>query len=148
MLQFNATLIFVMGSFVIFMLLMKALFFDPMLKIKAERERKLTEDRDAAQRFAQEYEKIRLEYDAGLKEARREAHRLIQELRQQAKTSAQKTLSQARVNAQSEMDRNMNELAEWRESTYQQLETERANLTRAIIRKVTEGRRVGTVSGG
>jgi F-type H+-transporting ATPase subunit b len=146
--EFNATLIFVMVSFIVFMVLMKAIYFDPMLKIKYERERKLTDDRDAAQRFAEDYNRLRAEYEAGLKQARREAHHIIQEIRQQSKTSAQQALTTARQDAQEEMDRNLNELAQWREVTYQQLEAERSNLTRSIIRKIIEGRRVGTVSGG
>jgi F-type H+-transporting ATPase subunit b len=146
--EFNATLIFIMVSFLIFMILMKIIYFDPMLKIKYERERKLTDDRESAQRFAQDYDRIRAEYEAGLKQARREALQLIQEVRQQAKANAQQTITQARLSAQGEMDQRMGELAEWRESTYRQLEDERTALTRAIIRKVTDGRRVGSVSGG
>lgn len=146
--EFNATLVFVLVSFIVFMLLMKAIYFDPVLKIKDQRERKLTDDRDAIQQFAADYARLRAEYEASLKQARRDALHLIQEVRQEAKASAQQILLKARLEAQEDMDRNLNELANWRETTYQQLEAERTSLTRAIIRKVTESRRVGTVSGG
>jgi F-type H+-transporting ATPase subunit b len=148
MLQFNATLLFVMISFIIFMILMKIVYFDPILKIRAERERKLTEDQDAARQFLKDYERIFAEYQAGLQQARKEAHALIQELRLQAKATAQQTLQNARAEAQAESDRQMAELGQWRETTYRQLESERDSLTQAIISKVTNGHKVRTATGG
>ncbi len=146
--EFNATLLFVMISFVVFMILMKALFFDPILRVKETRERKVTGDREDARQFLDDYEQIRLSYEAELKQARREAHRIIQEVRQTAKVTAQQTLMDARTQAQSELSAKMVTLAEWRESTYQQLETERSHLTQSIIRKVTHGQHAGTAARG
>jgi len=140
--EFNATLIFVMISFAVFMLAMKAIYFDPILKLKYEREHKLQDDKDAAQRFVEEFERIHADYEAGLKKARKEAHQIIQEIRQQAKSSAQQALMEARTKAQAEMDRQMADLAAWRESTYRELENERGALTRTIIEKVTRGSRI------
>jgi F-type H+-transporting ATPase subunit b len=148
MLHFNATLLFVLISFLIFMLIMKAIYFDPMLRIKSQRESRLLDDREASQRFAQDYERLNAEYEAALLKARREAQRIIQEVREQAKATASQTLTTARQNAQAEMDSQMKELADWRESTYCELEPERNELVSAIVRKITEHRPVGTLSGG
>lgn len=145
MLHFNATLVFVLLSFGFFMLLMKAIYFDPMLRIKMERERRLVDDREAAQRFSEDYERLRAEYESALQRARREAQRVIRESREQAKASASQTLTQARQEAQTDMDRQMGELAQWREVTYRQLAPEREALMRLIVRKITEHRPVGTV---
>lgn len=145
--EFNATLVFVMVSFIIFMVLMKAIYFDPMLKIKYERERKLTDDKNSAQQFAEDYERIHAEYLASLQKARKEAHQLIQEIRQSAKANAQQALVEARSAAQSETDRQMADLHNWRETTYSQMEGERDALTRAIVAKVTAGGRIKTASG-
>jgi F0F1-type ATP synthase membrane subunit b/b' len=146
MLHFNATLVFVLLSFGFFMLLMKAIYFDPMLRIKMERERRLVDDREAAQRFSEDYERLRSEYESALQRARREAQRVIRESREQAQASASQTLTQARQEAQTDMDRQMDELAQWREVAYRQLAPERENLMRLIVRKITEHRPVGTVS--
>lgn len=146
--QFNATLLFVMISFVVFMLAMKAIYFDPILKIKAEREQKLQGDRASAERSAEAFERLQADYESGLKQARKDAHNVIQEIRQKAKADAQKALLDARVLAQTETDRQMAELQSWRESTYQQLEAERDALKRAVIAKVTSGHKVHTVPGG
>lgn len=148
MLHFNATLLFVLISFLIFMLIMKAIYFDPMLRIKSQRESRLLDDREASQRFAQDYERLNAEYEAALLKARREAQRIIQEVREQAKATASQTLTSARQDAQAEMDSQMKELADWRESTYRELEPERNELVSAIVRKITEHRPVGTLSGG
>jgi F-type H+-transporting ATPase subunit b len=139
---------FVLVSFIIFMVLMKAIYFDPILKIKDERERKLIDDREAAERFAEEFDRIHAEYETGVKQARKEAHQVIQEIRQAAKAKAQQALTDARTNAHSETERQMAELAQWREDTYRQLEAERDALTRTIIGKVTTSNRVGMASGG
>ena len=144
--QFNATFIFMIVSFIIFMLVMKVIYFDPMLKIKAERERKLQEDHDSAQRFAEAFERLQVDYESGLKQARKEAHHVIQEIRQQAKLAAQNALVDARANAQAETDRQMADLNRWRKETYQQLESERQALKQAVIAKVTAGHRIRTGS--
>jgi len=146
--QFNATLIFVMISFVVFMLAMKAIYFDPILKIKAKREQKLQDDRASAERFAEAFERLQADYESGLKQARKEAHHVIQEIRQKAKTDAQKALMEARNLAQTETDRQMVELQNWREMTYQQLESEREALKQVVIAKVTNGHKIRTASGG
>lgn len=146
--QFNFTLILVFASFVVFMIAMKAIYFDPMLKIKDERDRKLSDDRNSAQRFAEEYEHLHADYESGLKQARKDAHLVIQEVRQQAKSEAQKALSDARATAQTETERQMKDLQEWRESTYQQLDVERNTLKQTVIAKVTSGHKIRTASGG
>jgi F-type H+-transporting ATPase subunit b len=146
--EFNATLVIVIISFVVFMLAMKAIYFDPILKIKAEREQKLQDDRTSAQRFAEAFDRLQADYESGLKQARKEAHQVIQEIRQKAKTDAQKALLEARTLAQTETDRQMAELHNWRETTYQQLESERTALKQAVIAKVTSGHKIRTTSGG
>jgi|GEM_PF-1851198 len=144
--EFNATLVFVMVSFIIFMVVMKVIYFDPILNIKHERERKLTDDKSSAEQFAEEYERVYAEYQAALKKARQEAHQLIQEIRQNAKLAAQQSLTEARANAQNESDRQIAELNNWRETTYSQLEGERNELTKAIVSKITSGGKIRTAS--
>lgn len=148
MFHFNVTLILMLVSFIIFMVLMKAIYFDPMLKIRAEREQKLTDDQKSADQFVEDFERIFAEYQATLQNARKEAHTLIQELRLKSKASAHETLQQARSEAQAESDRQMADLHQWRETTYLQLKDERHTLSQAIIGKITSGRKVRTAFGG
>jgi F-type H+-transporting ATPase subunit b len=144
---FNATFLFVLISFGVFALLMKAIYFDPIMKIRNERERKLTDDQQSAVDFASQYEKLHQEYQASLKQARLEAHQVIQEIRHQAKTTAQKTVVEARTTAQTETDKQMADLNAWRETTYRQMESERASLTQSVIAKVKAGGKIRTATG-
>lgn len=144
---FNATFLFVLISFGVFALLMRAIYFDPIMKIRNERERKLTDDQQSAVDFSSQYERLHQEYLASIKQARLEAHQVIQEIRQEAKITAQKTVMTARASAQAETDKQMAELNEWRESTYRQLESERASLTQGVIAKVKAGGKIRTATG-
>lgn len=141
------TLVVFVLSFVVFMLAMKALYFDPILKIKHEREAKLVGDKESALQFNEEYARLKAEYEEGLRQARKEAHAAIQKIRLDAKNNAQQVLTEARGQAQQEMEQRMAELAEWRETTYRELEGERTNLTRQIVEKVRAGGRVTTARG-
>jgi F-type H+-transporting ATPase subunit b len=143
--EFNATLLFVLLSFVVFMLLMKAVFFDPMLKIKAQREQQLQQDQDSAKRFDEEHATLSADYEAALQKARREAQQVLQRIREEAKSGASETLLRARMEAQSQMERELADLSQWRERTYQELEPERQALKQLIISRITEQTPVATV---
>jgi len=136
--EFNATLLFVLVSFIIFMVIMKAVFFDPILKLKAQREQQLLQDRETAQRSDEQHDALKQEYDAGLQKARREAQQVLQRLREDAKRNASTIISQARADAQTQLDREFASLAEAREQAYQSLESERHNLKQTIISKVVK----------
>lgn len=140
MISFDGTLILVFISFFVFMFLMKKVYFEPIFRIKEERERRMAEDREFAQKYAAEYGQLSLDYEAGLKKARLEAHQVIQEIRAKAKASAGETVAQARQRAQQELEKEMEALAGEREDTYRQMEAERRALANAIIQKVTAGR--------
>lgn len=146
--EFNATLVLVFISFFIFMLLMKGIYFDPMLRIKQERERKLLDDQASAREFAERFAKVDAEYSEALQKARKQAHQHILEARLAAKATARENLQKAQAAAQAEMDRQMSELAEWREATYRQLESERESLVHVMISKVTSGDKIRAAFGG
>ena len=137
MISFDGTFILILLSFILFMFVMKAIYFEPVMRVKEARERKLTDDKESAQNFAAEYARLREEYEGGLRKARLEAHQVVQEIRQQAKATASQTITQARTDAQAELDRQMADLAAWREDTYRQMESERETLAKTIIQKVT-----------
>jgi F-type H+-transporting ATPase subunit b len=136
--EFNATLAFVLVSFIIFMLIMKAVFFDPILKLKAQREQQLLQDRETAKRSDEQHDSLMQDYEANLQKARREAQQVLQNLREEAKTKSSTIISDARVNAQAHLDREMAALAESREQAYQELESERRHLKQIIISKVVK----------
>lgn len=144
---FNATFLFVLISFAFFALMMKAIYFEPIMSIKHKREQKLMEDQQLTADFLTRFEQLHADYEAGIKQARLEAHQVIQQIRQQSKTSAQQMVVESRAVAQREADQKMSELHQWRESTYQQMEPERASLTQSVIAKVKAGSKLRTATG-
>ncbi len=132
----DATLLFVFLSFVFFTLLMKSFFFDPIARIKQQRELKLAEDKDQAVSYLQEREKLHGQYEADLAAAKRRAQQVILEGRQKAKSAASQTVMTAREKAASEVEAQLAQLAEWREEAYRKLDQEREALTRMIVQKV------------
>ncbi|MBX2859851.1 MAG: hypothetical protein KTR14_01355 [Vampirovibrio sp.] len=138
--DFDATFIFVLLSFVLFMWLMKGLFFDPIARIKEEREQKLSGDRQNAQQLAQDQLQLAEDYEANLAKARADAQKLIQEKMQAARQSASATTDEARQKATAELEAKMAELDREREEAYQQLTQQRADLVGIIVGKVTGGK--------
>jgi len=137
MLTFNFTFVIVFLSFLVFMTLMKAVFFDPIAKIRKEREAKLDADKQAAKTAALQLEKLQTEYDESIKQARRQAQDVVNQLRVEAKKSAADTMATAREEARTHLDAKLGELSQWREETYQQLGSERQQLVQIILSKVS-----------
>lgn len=133
----NGTAVATFLSFLLFVGLMKAVFFDPISRIKEERERKKYEDAENARKLMAEFEELTVGYEAQLAEARKKAQSRIVELQQKAKKEASEAIQAAREKAQSEIDGQLAELARWREEAYGQLTGERRSLMRQIIGKVT-----------
>jgi len=141
--QFNATFLFVLLSFFVFMLLMKAVFFDPLLRIKTAREQQLEGDKVTASSAADEWVQLRHRYEDGLKEARKAAYGLIQESSRHAKTEAQAIVQTAKQQAQQQIDAQLQTLQSWRDNAYQDLQQERAALAQLVVERVSARSREG-----
>lgn len=136
MIEVNFTFFMVLFSFVIFMLAMRSLYFEPIRNIKAERARKIEEDQRHAQSLHQERDLLNRDYEAGLKEARQKAQHVILEFRENAKKQASEQVTKARNEAAAQLEQQMAEIATWREEAYQQLESEKRMLADGIIHKL------------
>jgi F0F1-type ATP synthase membrane subunit b/b' len=137
MITINATFLLVFISFLIFMGLMKALFFDPVQQVKANREHKLTEDAQTAAKSRMERETLSAAYQEELQKARKHATDLISQARQQAKQQAMEKTGSAREEARILLEAKMIELADWREQTYHSLSAERDAIVELIYHKLT-----------
>ena len=137
MLSFDATFLWVLISFVVFMLLMKGLYFDPIQQIKEKREHQ--KEQDAARRKECMAASVELEtsYENGLKEARKKAHQLIQQQRQDALKRAAEEVAQSKASAMSKLQGELDKLAHERDALYEQLLSEKQALADLIIQKVT-----------
>lgn len=143
MLEFNATILFVFISFIIFMVLMKLIYFDPMLKLKAERDQKTVGDRELAVEAQNEYYKSLEAYEEQLSQARQKANAIIQEKREEAVRAGQAVVAEARLSAQQDVDQKMAELASQQAAVCEELFSERELLKQSIIQKVKRKSKAG-----
>lgn len=77
-------LIWALGSFLALWALMKFVLLPPLLKLREEREAKVREDREAADRARASVGQAQAEYDASLAKARSEADAIIDAARNEA----------------------------------------------------------------
>lgn len=119
------------------MFLMKSLFFDPIMRIKETRDNKMSDDQAEIQALRLSLGKEQAEYDAHIKDARRKAQEAVIEVSAKAKSEASQTLGATRQKVREELDAKLAELAQWRESTYQQMSPARDELKRLVLAKVT-----------
>jgi F-type H+-transporting ATPase subunit b len=143
MLEFNATLLFVFVSFIIFMVLMKVIYFDPMLRLMREREQKTVGDKALAIQAQSDYQSLLADYDKQLGQSRKQANQLIQEKRQDAGQQVQQIIASSRATAQQESTEKMNELATQQATVYQELSSQKADLKEQIIWKIRKNAKVG-----
>jgi F-type H+-transporting ATPase subunit b len=77
-------LIWALGSFLVLWALMKFVLLPPLLKLREEREMKVRDDREAADRAQATLGQVQAEYDASLAAARAEADGIIDKARDEA----------------------------------------------------------------
>jgi F-type H+-transporting ATPase subunit b len=136
MLSLDGTFIVIFISFVVFMFLMRSLYFQPIMAIKTEREAVLEDGRETAETAAQKTVQISKDCQDQLAEARKKAQQVIQKKREQAKQSAAETLAKTREEALRRMEQQSTQLKATREEVYQELQSQREGFTQLIVQKV------------
>lgn len=136
----NFTTVIIFASFLVFMFVMKSLFFEPMLRIHEAREKKMADEQAQAQALRLQLEALNLEYEQALKAARQKGVEVISQLRQQASKTASEAVGKARAESNAEVERQLQELAKWQEETYQQMAGQREALKQVVIAKVTQNK--------
>ncbi len=97
-------------SFLVFWFIFKRLFFGPFLKVLDERERRLKELGERAERFIGEGKDAEQERDRQLAELRRDALGRREAERRRAEEQAAKMIEEARAEARASMERARAEL--------------------------------------
>jgi F-type H+-transporting ATPase subunit b len=136
MISFNATLFIVFLSFLVFMFLMKIVFFDPVMRLKLEREQQLKQDEEKAQECQNSIENLNKDYHAGLEDARKRSQEIIQSVRAEAKAEAQQALQKAREEAHAKLESDLESLKVWREETRHGLQTKKQEIAAMIAKQL------------
>lgn len=142
MIALDYTVIVQVVAFLVLWLLLSKLLFGPFLGLVEERERKTEGAKAQASALAAEADKLRAEYERGVKSAREEGYRVREGLIQEGRQTHEELLARSREEAS-------RLLQGVREEIQRAMKTERevaARETEAIARQMAEkilGRRVG-----
>ena len=136
MLALNATFIIVFLSFIVFMLLMKGVFFDPVAGVLSERDQKLADDRDAIQSSSASADELTANYQLAIADAQRKAQATLQSAREATRQQIGTMQDEARQQAQRDIEAQLAELKTWQADTMKQLVNEKEDLVQLVIQKI------------
>jgi F0F1-type ATP synthase membrane subunit b/b' len=139
MFTIDGTLIVTLVSFLLFMLTLKILFFDPIAQVKGTREQTLESNQQLSLDITEQGQLITGRCHHAIAEARQKAHGLIAEKREQAKAEAAQKVASERDAALSSQTDAMQRMQESSEQVYQMLQMEKAALVEIIVHKLTRG---------
>lgn len=86
-------------NFIILLLILQQFLYKPMLKMLHERQQRIRESMDYADRVRKESERAQQDYEAKIEESRREAQAIIAQATQQAERAREDILAKARDEA-------------------------------------------------
>jgi F0F1-type ATP synthase membrane subunit b/b' len=137
MIQLDGTVLIVFLSFFVYMFLMKAIYFDPIMRIKHEREDSIDKGYQMATDADKKTVEIEETYQKSMVEARRKAQAVMQKYREEARAKASAQLHEARQQALTEIDQRVSELRQSQDSVYHQLEGQKDELAAMIAKKLS-----------
>lgn len=99
MLEFNATFLIAMFSFVVFIFIMNAIFYNPILRIIRQREEYINSNYEDAKRFVSSAKEFNDTYSAKIEQTQKECRHEIRQIVSEAHANANEKISTARENA-------------------------------------------------
>lgn len=116
MFEFNATFLIAMISFVVFIIIMNAIFYKPILSIIEKRQRFVDDNYNCAKTLKNEAGILLENYEQKLNEASKEARVFVANESEQLKRNAESVVNKAKVEASNKIDAAKKELQEKRNS--------------------------------
>lgn len=103
MIEFNATFIVAMLSFVLFIMIMNAIFYKPVLNIMRKREEYINSNYQEAKEFSQRAEEFNTQRNEKIKETQAKCRIDIKNIVEAAQTDANSKTSEAREDAKAKI---------------------------------------------
>lgn len=138
MLSIDGTFIVIFLSFIIFMALMKVVYFAPIIQLKQKREEIMQADYQSMEAAIQKAEQLTSQQKEKLADARFKSQQIIQEKRELAKKTAAEKLSTSRQKMVSDLERQTAQLKSDRERTYEFLKTQQEEFAQTIVEKLVK----------
>ena len=138
MLEFNATFIIAMISFVVFIFIMNTIFYKPILNIIEERKKLIDSYYNDAKNFKAEAENIIQEKDNKLAETLSKAKAIISKGTLDAENKARALTDNAKFEAREKIAEQKDELHKQTDAIKDNLKTEVENLSDVIVSRILE----------
>lgn len=140
--EFNATFIISIISFVIFVIIMNFIFYKPLEKIVSEREKFIEDNFDDAKMNNSNAQKITEVYSKKIEETNSQCKVILSEKSQNAKLKREELISEAQKKSSEEILNNKNELSRASQDTKEVLKSEVVNLASLMTNKLFGGKAV------
>lgn len=138
MVELNGTLIAQIVNFLILVGILTKFAYKPLMQALEDRQKKITDSIEAAEREKQEAEQLKLGYQKQLAEARAQAQAIVEKAEKLAEETKEEILNQARVESARIVKAAQAEVAREREVALAQLKGEVVALSMAAAAKIIE----------
>lgn len=136
MLQIDGTLIVAAISFLAFMLIMHWIFYQPVQKIREERQKYIEDHLKKAEENLQQTKELYNKKEEQLKTTRVQAHQNVLEITEKSKAEKAELLKQTKEKAQNEILKTKEELGEAKNSLKNSLKNDVIGLAQSISAKI------------
>ena len=136
MVELNGTLLVQSINFFILVAILAKFAYKPLLKVMEARSERIARDLTGAEEAKAKAEALRVEYEAQLADARREAQMIIEKAVKQAEADSQAQIKELREQLAREKEQARQDIVREREKAMRQLREEVVTLSVAIAGKV------------
>lgn len=136
MLEFDATAIVIAISFIVFMLIMNAIFYKPLLKLQDEREDYIANNKQQAQNYQNEAQGLLSEHDEIIKQTKKQAKDIISDVLEKAKNEKGEKVAEANQQASEKIRNFHDEMAVAKTQLKDSLSNDMHEIARQISSKI------------
>lgn len=137
MLQFNATFIVAIISFVVFIMIMNTIFYKPVLNVIEEREKFIRGNYDEANATKEKADNLLQDKETRLNETYKNAKQILTDNKIQANLSAQEMIANAKSSSDAKINSEKERIETEKNST--DINAAADELSQAIVDKILEG---------
>lgn len=138
MVELNGTLLAQIFNFLILVGILTKFAYKPLMQALEERQKKITDNIESAERERQEAEEIKLGYQKQLADARAQAQAIVEKAEKLAEETKEEILKEARLESARILKTVQDEVARERELALAQLKGEVVALSMAAAAKIIE----------
>ena len=138
LMQLDGTFIFVVISFLIFLLIIKFILFHPFTKIINERNELLEKNAATEKESNKKAQDLIIERDRKIKSSRAESGEIIKNATREAKNAGEKLIKNTKKEVQSQLEESRKELVKQSIDSKKELKSEVRGFVKSIVSKILD----------